>query len=122
MSRVDTAWLRMDNDVNLMMIVGVWLLQPKVIYETLCSRVAEKLLKYERFRQRVEREGTGAAWWVEDEGFDIHRHVVREKLKRAQGQSEREALQARVGELAATPLDPDRPLMHSEPLEVLSEV
>ena len=29
MSRVDTAWLRMDNDVNLMMIVGVWLLQPR---------------------------------------------------------------------------------------------
>ena len=29
MSRVDTAWLRMDNDVNLMMIVGVWLLQPQ---------------------------------------------------------------------------------------------
>ena len=28
MSRVDTAWLRMDNDVNLMMIVGVWLLRP----------------------------------------------------------------------------------------------
>ena len=26
MSRVDTAWLRMDNDVNLMLIVGVWLL------------------------------------------------------------------------------------------------
>src|SRR6478735_6505906 len=94
MSRVDTAWLRMDNDVNLMMIVGVWLLQPKVIYETLCSRVAEKLLKYERFRQRVEREGTGAAWWVEDEDFDIHRHVVRERLKRAKGQSEREALEA----------------------------
>ena len=23
MSRVDTAWLRMDNDVNLMMIAGV---------------------------------------------------------------------------------------------------
>ena len=30
MSRVDTAWLRMDNDVNLMMIVGVWLLQPQI--------------------------------------------------------------------------------------------
>ena len=110
MSRVDTAWLRMDNDVNLMMIVGVWLLQPKVVYETLCSRVAEKLLKYERFRQRVEREGTGAAWWVEDEDFDIHRHVVRERLKRAKGQSGREALQARVADLATTPLDPDRPL------------
>jgi diacylglycerol O-acyltransferase / wax synthase len=110
MSRVDTAWLRMDNDVNLMMIVGVWLLQPKVVYETLCSRVGEKLLKYERFRQVVVRDATGAAHWLADEGFDIRHHVVREKLKRAKGQSEREALQARVGELATTPLDPDRPL------------
>jgi hypothetical protein len=30
MSRVDTAWLRMDTEVNLMMIVGVWLLKPAV--------------------------------------------------------------------------------------------
>ena len=110
MSRVDTAWLRMDNDVNLMMIVGVWLLQPAVAYETLCERVAEKLLKYERFRQVVVRDATGAAFWVEDKTFDIHRHVVREKLKPAKGQSEREALQARVAELATTPLDPDKPL------------
>ena len=109
MSRVDTAWLRMDNDVNLMMIVGVWLLQAKVGYETLCRRVEDKLLKYERFRQRVARDAAGAAW-VEDEGFDIHRHVVREKVARAAGQSERQALQARVGELATTPLDAARPL------------
>ena len=109
MSRVDTAWLRMDNDVNLMMIVGVWLLQPKVAYATLCRRVEDKLLKYERFRQRVSRDAAGATW-VEDADFDIHRHVVREKLARAHGQSEREALQARVGELAVTPLDAARPL------------
>ena len=56
------------------------------------------------------RDATGAAHWVDDESFDIHHHVVREKLERAKGQSEREALQARVGELATTPLDPDRPL------------
>ena len=100
MSRVDTAWLRMDNDVNLMMIVGVWLLQPRIDYETLCGRVTEKLLKYERFRQAVVRDASGTAWWVEDEGFDIHHHVVREKLMCAKGQGEREALQARVAELA----------------------
>ncbi len=110
MSRVDTAWLRMDNDVNLMMIVGVWLLQPKIAYDVLCARVAEKLLQYDRFRQVVVRDATGAAWWVPDESFDIHHHVVREKLVRAKGQSERQALQARVGELATMPLDPDRPL------------
>ncbi len=109
MSRVDTAWLRMDNDVNLMMIVGVWLLHPKVSYAQLCRRVADKLLKYERFRQRVSRDAAGATW-VEDDDFDIHRHVVREKLVRAKGRSERETLQARVGELATTPLDAARPL------------
>ena len=35
---------------------------------------------------------------------------MREKLVSASGQSERAALQARVGELASTPLDPARPL------------
>ncbi|MEO9069345.1 MAG: wax ester/triacylglycerol synthase family O-acyltransferase, partial [Caldimonas sp.] len=50
------------------------------------------------------------AHWCDDGSFDIHHHVVREKLVRAQGQSERAALQARAGELASTPLDPDRPL------------
>ena len=53
MSRVDTAWLRMDNDVNLMMIVGVWLLTPAIDYETLCRRVEERLLRYDRFRHVV---------------------------------------------------------------------
>ncbi len=110
MSRVDTAWLRMDNDVNLMMIVGVWLLEPRVSYAAVCRRIEDKLLKYERFRQAVVRDATGAASWVTDGAFDIHHHVVREKLVRAKGQGAREALQARVGELAATPLDAARPL------------
>ena len=113
MSRVDTAWLRMDNDVNLMMIVGVWLLTPGVPHAALCERVQDKLLKYARFRQTVVQDTMGASW-VEDEGFDIQRHVVHEKLKRrmgkSEGQSERAALQARVGELANTPLDPVHPL------------
>ena len=109
MSRVDTAWLRMDNDVNLMMIVGVWLLQPGVPYEALCARVEDKLLKYARFRQKVVQDPMGANW-VADDTFDVHRHVLHEKLKRRKGQSERAALQARVGELANTPLDPAHPL------------
>ena len=109
MSRVDTAWLRMDNDVNLMMIVGVWLLTPKLGYDALCRRVEDKLLQYPRFRQAVVRDAAGAHWH-DDDSFDIHHHVVREKLVVGRGQSERTALQARAGELASTPLDPDRPL------------
>ncbi|WP_298835359.1 wax ester/triacylglycerol synthase family O-acyltransferase [uncultured Piscinibacter sp.] len=112
MSRVDTAWLRMDNDVNLMMIVGVWLLEPGITYEALCERVQDKLLKYERFRQKVVQDAMGANW-VEDADFDIRHHVVRETLdvpRSVDARLAREALKARAGELATTPLDPQRPL------------
>jgi len=109
MSRVDTAWLRMDNDVNLMMIVGVWLLEPAITYEALCKRISGKLLKYERFRQKVVQDAMGASW-VLDENFDLQRHVVREKLARKRGQSLRAALQQRAGDLATTSLDHAHPL------------
>ncbi|WP_246312104.1 wax ester/triacylglycerol synthase family O-acyltransferase [Pseudaquabacterium terrae] len=109
MSRVDTAWLRMDNDVNLMMIVGVWMLTPKIGLAALRERVADKLLKYGRFHQRAVADAMGATW-VEADDFDIEQHVVVEQLHRAKGQSERAALQQRCGELAMTPLDPERPL------------
>ena len=119
MSRVDTAWLRMDNDVNLMMIVGVWLLQPAISYQALCERIEDKLLKYPRFRQKVVQDTMGASW-VHDDEFDLHRHLVQEKLplaaakgrgkSKAASVSERTALQARAGELAHTALDHAHPL------------
>ncbi len=109
LSRVDTAWLRMDNDVNLMMIVGVWMLEPGITLAALSRRIEDKLLKYGRFRQRVVEDAVGASW-VEDEHFDIGRHVVREVLEPRPGRSMREALQERVGELATQPLDARHPL------------
>ena len=109
MSRVDTAWLRMDNDVNLMMIVGVWLLQPGITHAALTQRIEDKLLKYDRFRQKVVQDAMGASW-VDDEHFDIARHVVHEALEPRSGQSMRDALQERAGELATTPFDPRHPL------------
>ncbi len=109
LSRVDNAWLRMDSPVNLMMIVGVWLLQPGIDHATLCRRVEERLLKYPRFRQKVVPDALGARW-VDDDEFDIETHVVAEDLPRRHGLSARAALQQRCGELAMTPLDPARPL------------
>lgn len=109
MSRVDTAWLRMDNDVNLMMIVGVWLLTPGISLATLRERIETRLLKYERFRHKAVADAMGASW-VDDADFDIARHVVLEKIPRKRGQSERAALQQRCGELAVTPLDHAHPL------------
>ena len=66
-------------------------------------------MRYERFREIAVRDASGATW-VGDDDFDIHRHVVRETLKKAAGQSERAALQECVGVLASKPLDPARPL------------
>jgi len=109
MSKVDTAWLRMDCPSNLMMITGVLTLKPGVAYEELCERVQERLLQYSRFRQRVVQDVAGASW-VDDGDFDIHRHVVREKLPRNRKGGEQAALQQRVGELAMQPLDFEHPL------------
>jgi WS/DGAT/MGAT family acyltransferase len=109
MSRVDTAWLRMDNEVNLMMIVGVWLLTPAITLDALRERIADKLLKYGRFRQKAVADAMGANW-VPDDDFDISHHVVAAALHARPGESRRHALQRLCGELAMTPLDPARPL------------
>ena len=109
MTKVDTAWLRMDCDANLMMIVGVWQLSPGVKYAAVCERIENTLLKYDRFRQRV-LEDAGGATWVEDRNFDIGHHLVLEKLPKVARGHEQEALQDRVAELATQRLDPKRPL------------
>jgi diacylglycerol O-acyltransferase len=112
MTKVDTAWLRMDCDSNLMMIMGVWTLRPGIGYDALCERVQQQLLQYARFRQRVVEDAAGATW-VDDTAFDIRKHVVREKLPAGAGKDKaaaQQALQQRVGELAMQPLDRRRPL------------
>ena len=117
MSKVDTAWLRMDNPSNLMMIVGVWVLQPGIEYSALCDRVEERLLSYPRFRQRVDEDAAGASW-VEDRDFDLHNHVRRAKLPRGtKGQTPQQRLQDFVGDLATTPLDRSHPLWQMDLIE-----
>jgi WS/DGAT/MGAT family acyltransferase len=121
MSRVDTAWLRMDNPSNLMMILGVWLLEPGVSHAALCQRVEERLLKYRRFRQKVVEDAMGASW-VADRSFDLQRHVLRERLSPGKGQSPRQALEARAAELSTTPLDPAHPLWQLHLIEDYPDV
>lgn len=116
MSRVDTAWLRMDTEANLMMIVGVWVMRPRLSLAALRERVEARLLQYTRFRQKVVEDALGAQW-VEDEDFDIAHHVQAEILLPRRGETAERTLQTRVGELAATPLDPARPLWQIQLVE-----
>jgi diacylglycerol O-acyltransferase / wax synthase len=104
MTKVDTAWLRMDTPENLMMIVGVWVMSPPIKLEAMQARVKDKLLKYRRFKQCVV-EDTAGATWVTDRKFDIEKHVVGEKLYIAKGQTAQQAFQSRVAELTMTPLN-----------------
>jgi diacylglycerol O-acyltransferase / wax synthase len=109
MSKVDTAWLRMDGEHNLMMIVGVWILRPGLKLKEVSSRIESRFLKFPRFGQRVQQDSTGASW-VTDEDFRIERHVVAEVLPRVGKAKEQSALQSRLAELAMEPLDIRHPL------------
>jgi diacylglycerol O-acyltransferase / wax synthase len=118
MSRVDHAWLRMDSDANLMMIVGFWLLAPRLTLAELTDRIRSALLAYPRFVQKVVEDDDGAMW-VEDEHFDLGHHVTREALRAKPGEAPLEALKRRVAELATQPLDPSRPLWQFHLIEDL---
>ena len=109
MGWVDTAWLRMDSASNLMLIVGVWVVRPRVHYADVCRRVTACMRLYPRFMQRVRHDATGYTWTL-DPNFDITRHVVPETLHLAPGQDVQQALQDRLGELAMQPLDMNHPL------------
>lgn len=109
MSKVDTAWLRMDSESNLMMIVGVWVIRPGIAYADLHERLEERLLKYPRFVQCVMEDSAGATW-VQDRNFDLTHHLVREKLLIGTEQTAQQALQGRLAQLCTEPLDRTRPL------------
>lgn len=116
MSKVDTAWLRMDSASNLMMILGVWVLRPGVSLPALQERVRERLLPYRRFVQ-IARQDAAGAHWIDDPDFDITRHVVSRPLERTRGQTAQAALQARIADLALQPLDHAHPLWCFELVE-----
>ncbi|WP_422011808.1 wax ester/triacylglycerol synthase family O-acyltransferase [Roseateles sp.] len=121
MSKVDTAWLRMDTEANLMMIVGVWSIRPGITLAALRTRVAERLLQYPRFRQKVVDDALLGAQWVVDKDFDIARHVIQELPLPLRGQSREQVLRERVGELCSQPLDPAHPLWQMQLIEDMGD-
>ena len=105
-SSVDTAWLRMDRPSNLMMICGVLQFHERIRFERLKRVVRERWLTFRRFRQRPVQL-PGISYWETDPHFDIDQHVAHVALPGKAGKRELEVL---VSRLAATPLNPARPL------------
>ncbi len=105
-SKVDTAWLRMEQPTNLMMINGVIMLDRQFDYAKLLEAIEQRFLTFRRFRQKAVDSPRGAHW-VLDEDFDLSSHVRRTALPGAADQAELELL---VSDMASTPLDSSRPL------------
>lgn len=106
MSKVDTAWLRMEQPTNLMMITGVIGLGRQACYENLLATINQRFLAFRRFRQKATKTNSGC-YWEFDEDFDLHGHVRRVALPGAADQDE---LEEYVSDLASTALDHSRPL------------
>jgi WS/DGAT/MGAT family acyltransferase len=106
MSSVDTAWLRMDSQANLMQIVGVYEFDGAIDYERWRRLIEERLLPHARFRSTVVQDATGYSWELDD-NFDLDLHVARTALP---GKGTVADLKRLVGRLASTALDPTKPL------------
>ncbi|MEE4638666.1 MAG: wax ester/triacylglycerol synthase family O-acyltransferase [Wenzhouxiangella sp.] len=105
-AKVDTAWLRMEQPTNLMMITGVIELAEAVDFEHFRRIVANRFLAFPRFRQKAVDHPRGC-WWEEDDQFELSSHIRRTALPGDAGKAELEEL---VSELASTPLDKTKPL------------
>ena len=106
MSKVDTAWLRMEQPTNLMMITGVVGLEPGASYERMVDTIAARFLAFRRFGQKAVTTSSGACW-ESDADFDIRGHVRRVALP---GRADQSELEDYVSDLASSGLDPSRPL------------
>ncbi|RZT10346.1 acyltransferase, WS/DGAT/MGAT [Duganella sp. CF402] len=113
MTRRDHAWHRMDTEKNLMVINSILLFEGRVDMERLVSTIAHRLPNYPRFTQKVVRL-RGRPHWVEDDQFDITRHV---ELERMEHDLPHTGLHEHLTRLAHLPLERDRPMWHMTVLD-----
>jgi WS/DGAT/MGAT family acyltransferase len=106
MSRVDTAWLRMERATNLMMITSVMMFEENMTLEQLKRLVKTRFLAYPRFRQKTVDTPAGA-FWEDDADFDLDWHV---RLSALPGRGGKRELERFVSQQASTPLDKTKPL------------
>lgn len=98
---VDHAWLRMEDPTNLMMVTGILIFDQPLDFERLRATFEHRLLRFERFRQRVVTSGDNAHWEL-DPNFTLNAHLRRIALPAPHDQA---ALQELVSDMMSTPLD-----------------
>ena len=99
MSRVDTAWLRMERPTNPMMITGVLMFDEPISLVKLKKVIERRFLDYSRFRMKPVETPGGMAWQTDDD-FDLDWHV---RLSALPGRGDQKALERFVSALASSP-------------------
>jgi WS/DGAT/MGAT family acyltransferase len=98
---VDHAWLRMEDPTNLMMVTGIMIFDQPLDFERLRATFEQRLLRFDRFRQRVVISGDEARW-EDDPNFTLSAHLRRIALPAPHDQ---QALQELVSDFMSTPID-----------------
>ncbi len=102
------------------LVVGERAGAERIGVDALRRHVERRLGRVPRLRQRLARTPLGIAEpiWVDDDEFDVARHVRRVATRGAVGP---ERLRSIVGDLMSRRLDPARPLWHLDLVEPLEE-
>jgi WS/DGAT/MGAT family acyltransferase len=116
MDPIDAAWLHMDGPANPAVITGILLTRRPLDFGKVRKLYRERLLGFERFRQRVVERGLPLAQpvWEDAEDFDLDRHLHHVALP-APGDAA--ALRRHVEDLASAPLDRSLPLWHVQVID-----
>jgi WS/DGAT/MGAT family acyltransferase len=109
MANVDTAWWHMEKPTNLMMITGIMVFEGALDYDRLYKTIEQRMLVYDRFRQRVVDPGVpiNSVVWELDPHFDLQAHIRRVALPEP---GDKAVLEDFVSDLMSTPLDYNKPL------------
>lgn len=108
-SMVDSAWLKMEQSTNLMMITGVMQFDSSADWQAVRDLLMSRLVEpFGRFRQKVVLYQL-RHYWQEDDEFDLEHHLTHLTLPEP---FDLATLQRHVSIVMSTPLDPQRPLWH----------
>lgn len=112
----DAAWYHMDGPANPAIVTVVALTGQPLEFGKVRAALKQRLLGFERFRQRVVEQGLAFATpaWEDARDFDVGRHVHRAALPAPRDEH---ALLALVSELASRPLDHALPLWQAHVIE-----
>lgn len=108
MRHVDTAWLRMDSENNLMVINGLLFFDEPLTEEEFRQLIEDRwLAQHPRFHMRPVSEG-GRYFWEDVDGLDMAYHL--KPLPLPTGDQSEATLRRLVSEIVSQPLDRERPL------------